>query len=166
MARTRWIAWGVGTALVVSSMVAALGSSGCAQHVGDHAATVAPPAISDAAVVGLSDQLTDIYRARDWSRLKKLLAVDYVGTVPGVQLNAVALEGEFAKITLIDLHREAYWVKPLAPGLVLLNEDVKLTERYDGQDISGPYRMTTIWTQREGQWRLLFEQEILVAAGH
>lgn len=51
-------------------------------------------------------------------------------------------------------------VKALAPGLVLLNQDAVLEETYDGEDISGRYRVTTVWARRDGRWRLLFEQEV------
>ena len=54
-------------------------------------------------------------------------------------------------------------MRVLSPDIVLLNEDVILKETYAGQDISGPYRMTTIWAKRSGKWRLVFEQEIAVA---
>jgi ketosteroid isomerase-like protein len=44
--------------------------------------------------------------------------------------------------------------------LVLLNQDAVLEETYDGEDISGRYRVTTVWARRDGRWRLLFEQEV------
>jgi hypothetical protein len=74
--------------------------------------------------------------------------------------NFASLQKEFPKIALLAVHRSSFLVRPLAPDIVLLNEDVTLQETYDGQDISGPYRWTTIWARRSGRWQLIFEQEI------
>ncbi|HVN78254.1 MAG TPA: nuclear transport factor 2 family protein, partial [Terriglobia bacterium] len=113
--------------------------------------------------LALSDQLVGIYKSGDWRALLSLLDPGYLGTAPGIQWNLAALQREFPKIRLSEYHREAFIVKKLAPGMVLLNEDGTLRETYDGQDISGRYRFTTIWVKRAGSWRLLFEQEVPLA---
>jgi hypothetical protein len=56
--------------------------------------------------------------------------------VPGAQWDRATLEREFAKIRMTD------------------------KETYAGEEISGRYRMTTIWINRANEWRLLFEQEV------
>ena len=75
-----------------------------------------------------------------------------------------ALQREFPRIRMQSFHRDSAIVKALGAGVVLLNEDATMRETYAGKDISGRYRMTTAWAFREGRWRLVFEQEIPLAA--
>jgi hypothetical protein len=129
----------------------------------------APPvprvsAVERAEILGLSDELTRIYKSGDWPALASLVAPDYLGTAPGVEWDVARLKEEFPKVRLVDCRTDAVTVKALAPGLVLLNQDAFLKESYDGQDISGRYRFTTIWTRREGRWQLLFEEEVPLPA--
>ena len=114
--------------------------------------------------LALSDQLSTIYKHGDWSALADLLAPEYLGTAPEGQWDMKALQREFPKIHFTGIHRDHFVVKELAPDVLLLNEDATLQETYDGQDISGRYRFTTIWTRQAERWRLLFEQEMPLAA--
>lgn len=118
------------------------------------------PAVVRTEILELSDEVTRIYKRGDWPALASLVAPDYLGCAPGVEWDLAKLKVEFPKIRLIDYRAEGATVKALAPGLILLNQDGLLKEAYDGQDVSGRYRFTTIWARREGRWRLLFEQEI------
>jgi hypothetical protein len=118
------------------------------------------PGEDERLTLSLSNELTDIYLKRDLDRLHKLLAPEYLGTAPGTNWDAERLAAEFPQIEMQAARRLRYTVKPLARDLLLLNEDVELYETYRGQNISGTYRMTTIWTERQGRWLLLFEQEI------
>lgn len=113
-----------------------------------------------AKILALSDDLTRIYKEGDWSSLSSLVASDYLGSAPGFEWDLARLKAEFPKIRLTGCRVEGATVKALAPGLVLLNQDATLQETYDGHDISGHYRFTTIWARRDGRWRLLFEQEV------
>ena len=145
---------------VALALMLVLIDASCAKHLSDSSDHAASRNLSDAEVLNLSDHLSNIYKEHDWSGLKKLVSSGYVGTAPGFQWTIADLEKEFPKISLHDIHRDAYFIKVLNPALVLLNEDATLKETYDGQDISGPYRMTTIWTKQGDAWQLLFEQEI------
>ncbi len=120
----------------------------------------AAPGKDERLALSLSNELTDIYLQRDLGRLRKILAPDYLGTAPGTNWDAARLAAEFPGIEMQAARRLRYTFKPLAPGLLLMNEDTELYETYRGQNISGTYRMTTIWTERQGQWQLLFEQEV------
>ncbi len=143
-----------------ASLILTCLSVGCSDRAAPVTAGVEAAAISHEQALGLSDRLTAIYRRGDWPALAALLASDYLGTTPGAQWDGEVLEREFAKIRMTDYQRENFLVKQLAPDLVLLNEDATLKETYDGEDISGRYRMTTIWINRANEWRLLFEQEV------
>jgi hypothetical protein len=124
------------------------------------AAPLEPTPAVKAAVLGASARLTQIYEARDLGALIALVAPDYLGSAPGFEWDLAKLKEEFPKIHLHEFHGETPTLKQLAPNLVLLNQDASIRESYDGQDISGRYRMTTIWVHRGGHWCLLFEQEI------
>jgi Domain of unknown function (DUF4440) len=148
--------------------ILALGSlllcAGCRSGAQRNALALAP---DSARVVGLalSDQLSDVYKCGDWPRLATMLAPDYLGAAPGLSWNLDSLQAAFPKIHFIAWRRDAATVKELSPGTLLVNDDGQLTESYDGQDISGRYRLTDVWVRRGGRWLLLFEQEVPLPAG-
>jgi hypothetical protein len=140
--------------LATAAVLCAL--SGCTKSTLD-AARAEP---SDADVLALSDKLSAAYRAQDLGGLRALMAPDYTGSAPGILLDFDGLIEEFPQIQMRDIQRDAFFVKHLSPGTVLLTEDVTLSETYRQEDISGKYRMTTVWVNRAGKWQLLFEQEM------
>jgi hypothetical protein len=145
--------------IVLATATALFALGGCAQQ----GAGVGDGGPSDPEVLALSDQLSAAYLARDFDGLRRLLAPGYTGSAPGMIWDVDALATEFPKIQMRDIRRDSYFVRRLAPGTVLLTEDVTLSETYGGQDISGPYRMNTVWVERAGEWLLLFEQELPIA---
>jgi hypothetical protein len=94
-----------------------------------------------------------------------MLAPGYLGTAPGLSWNLDSLRAAFPRIHFITWRRDQATVKELSPGTLLVNDDGWLTESYDGQDISGRYRLTEVWVRRDGRWLLLFEQEMPLPAG-
>ena len=140
----------VGLALVGAT----LGFARCSRPAPRPAAEGASPDSLRTLALALSDELSTAYRHGDWPALAALLAPDYLGTVPGERADRAQLKLQFPKTHLIDVRRGDYVVKLLAQGVLLLNEDVILQETYEGQDISGRYRMTTIWGKDADRWRL------------
>ena len=144
--------------------------TGCSRESGEAApkaglAPVALPVITSAErlrrhALSLGDRLTSAYRRGSWAGVDSLLADDYLGCAPDVRWDRAALRREFPRIRMRSFHRDSAIVKALGAGVVLLDEDVTLGETYAGRDISGRYRMTTVWAFREARWRLVFEQEI------
>ncbi|HTV58791.1 MAG TPA: nuclear transport factor 2 family protein [Verrucomicrobiae bacterium] len=108
----------------------------------------------------LDRRLTDTYLRHDSTALADLVAPDYYGTGEGFEWDFAALQREFPKIHLSELHLERQRVKRLAPHLVLVNDFVTMREIYGDQDISGRYWSSDIWVQRNGRWLLLVEQEV------
>jgi hypothetical protein len=88
-----------------------------------------------------------------------MVAPDYYGTGDDFEWDSTALQREFPKIQLSDLHVERQHVKRLAPDLILINDVLTMRETYAGQNISGRYWSNDIWVRRDGRWFLLVEQE-------
>jgi len=168
----RLVGYRLALVLLASAVSPFPGVVGCDVHGGrpshQRAAEMEPdspmvPEVSAAVkaeILGLGDELTAVYKRRDWPALASLVAPDYLGSAPGFEWDLAKLEAEFPRVQLFDCRVEAATVKALAPGLVLLNQDAVLKETYSGQDISGRYRFTTVWARRDGRWRLVFEQEV------
>ncbi len=108
----------------------------------------------------LDRRLTDIYLHRDWPALAAIVAPDYYGTGEGFEWDFAALQREFPKIQLSELHVERQHVKRLAPDLIVVNDILTMRETYGNQNISGRYWSGDIWVKRDGRWLLLVEQEI------
>ena len=75
------------------AVVLAFAEVGCGGS-SDTAVTDTSSQPSDATVLSLSDELTAVYKARDWTRLKALVAPDYVGTVQDARWDIAGLEKE------------------------------------------------------------------------
>jgi hypothetical protein len=123
-----------------------------------------PPDSARSVGLALADQLSAAYKRSDWPTVATMVAPDYLGTAPGLTWTLDSLQAGFPKIHFIAWRLDAATVKELSPGVLLVNEDGRLTETYDGQDISGQYRMTDVWVQRGPRWLLLFEQEVPLPA--
>jgi hypothetical protein len=144
----------VSTVIAMSNVVAMRAGPAKASSAGSSKAL-------NATILSLDDQLSDIYKRGDWSALRGLVAPDYLGSWGNfLTADLSRLQREFPKVRLKSFHRELAVVKSLSPGVVLLNENGRMEETYDGQDVSGRYRFTTVWVHRQGRWRLLFEQEV------
>jgi len=113
-----------------------------------------------AEAAALDRRLTQIDLSRDWPALEAIVAPDYYGTGEGFEWDFAALQREFPKIQLSDLHVERQNVKRLAPDLILVNDVLTMRETYGGQNISGRYWSGDIWVRRNGRWLLLVEQEV------
>lgn len=107
----------------------------------------------------LDSKLTDAYMRKDWPALAAIVAPDYYASGDGFEWDYAALQREFPKIQLVDFHVEHRRVKQLAPGVILVSDVAMVRETYGAQDISGRYWSSDVWVKREGQWRLLVEQE-------
>jgi hypothetical protein len=116
--------------------------------------------VSDAEVLRLEDQLTEVYRGRDAQALASLVAPEYYGNAGDFEWDHAALMREFPKIRLSDLQVERRHVKWLTTDLLQINSVQTMQEVYDGQDISGRYWTSDIWVRRDGKWLLFVEQEI------
>jgi hypothetical protein len=114
--------------------------------------------------LALCDRLQSSYMNQDWSKLDAMVDSEYTGIAPGEVWDRKLLKQEFPKIHLIKLQRESGKVIRLALNLILISEEMNMTETYDGGDISGRYQMTTVWVKRGPEWRLFFEQEVPIQA--
>jgi ketosteroid isomerase-like protein len=101
---------------------------------------------------------------RDISRLKRLMADDFIATVPpGKVINKAEV---IAQVTSPDLEMES-----------LVNDDIHVRVygdvavvtargvargRYKGRDASGQFRYTRVWIKQKGQWQAIAAQSTMI----
>jgi ketosteroid isomerase-like protein len=135
----------------------------CQPHRNTDTTTISPDSLRSLGL-GLSDRLGNAYKRADWPAVAALLAPDYLGTAPGLQWDTDSLKKAFPSIHYVAFRRDEATVKQIAPTVLLVNEDGFLTESQAGQEISGRYRFTNVWVQRDQRWQLVVEQEIPLGA--
>jgi ketosteroid isomerase-like protein len=128
------------------------------------AQTTANPEV---AVLQYEQQIIDAIRQKNLTKWQNLVAedwclIDWQGQVINREQMFNALSTRDINIAAIegrDLEARVYGDTAIVIGKVIVKG------RYQGQDISGQYRVMDIWTQQSGQWQIVAAQQTPIQHG-
>lgn len=99
----------------------------------------------------------------DGTPFRSTLSDSFIAVYAGAVNDA---DGEVAAIGKQHLDRFTFsdmQVRDLADDVQLVTYTADATGTYDGADISGRYRATSIWTRSSGEWKLAYHSEMKAA---
>jgi hypothetical protein len=126
--------------------------------------TAAPP--SEADIIAKEKAAWDAFRKKDADGFGKLVTADYLEvTDDGVSDKASAMAGmkdfEISDVTFSD-----WKMTPIDKDAVLITYTATLKGTYKGKDVPpGPYRETSAYVNRNGEWLAAYYQETKTMTG-
>jgi hypothetical protein len=119
---------------------------------------------SESDIIAKEKATWDAVKKKDWDAFGAMLTSEYVEVLDsGVHDKAAALTG----VKDFDLSEVTYsdWkMIPVDKDAALITYSVTVKAKYKGQDVPpGPYRETSAWVNRNGQWLAAYYQETVAS---
>ena len=105
-------------------------------------------------------ELWEHARSHNMAAFKALLDPDFVAVYAGATNDAAAEAAAIERQQLQSFSFSDFAVRPLAPGVELVTYEAEAKGTFDGADISGRYRVTSIWKRVGAEWKLAYHSEI------
>lgn len=105
-------------------------------------------------------RLWELAKNHDMAAFKDMLDPDFVAVYAGATNDAAAEVTAIERQQLQSFSFVDFKVRQLAAGLELVTYEADARGTFDGADISGRYRVTSIWKQAGSEWKLAYHSEI------
>ncbi len=121
---------------------------------------------SEADIIAKEKASWDVIKKKDWDGFGNMLASDFVEVLDnGVHDKAAALTGvkdfDLSEVTYAD-----WKMIPVDKDLAIITYTATVKAKYKSNDVPpGPYRETSAWVNRNGQWLAVFYQETASVKG-
>jgi hypothetical protein len=115
---------------------------------------------SESEIIAKEKATWDAVKKKDWDAFGAMLASEYVEVLDsGVHDKTAALAGvkdfDLSEVTYAD-----WKMIPVDKDAALISYSVTVKAKYKGEDVPpGPYRETSAWVNRNGQWMAIYYQE-------
>ena len=96
----------------------------------------------------------------DGSEFRETLSADFIAVYAGAVNDAAAEVAAIGQQKLDSFTLSDLEVRELAAGVELVTYSAAAKGRFEGSDISGNYRATSIWKRDGGQWKLAYHSEM------
>ena len=124
------------------------------------------PGAAEAEIKTLEERWTKAEAVRDVATVRAMLAADFIYVGPdGAAMNAeedlAGIADEKFRVgaySMTDLRVRVYGDSALSTGI-----EVLVGAFFGDRDMSGRYRVTTVWVKRDGAWQAVHTQETRIA---
>lgn len=118
---------------------------------------------SEADITAKEKAVWDTLKKRDYDAFGNMLASDYLEVGDDGVFDKAGIIADLKDLTLTDATFSDWKMLPIDNDAVVLSYEANLKGTYKGKDVPpGPYRVVSVWVNRDGKWQAFFYQETLV----
>ena len=116
--------------------------------------------MSDVAAAEAREKTLWSRAAADGSDFRDTLSADFIAVYAGAVNDAAAEAAAIAQQKLDSFTLSDLEVRELADGVELVTYSAAAKGTFEGSDISGNYRATSIWQRDGDRWKLAYHSEM------
>ena len=116
--------------------------------------------MSDVAAVEAREKTLWNRAETDGSDFRDTLSADFIAVYAGAVNDSAAEVAAIGQQRLNSFTLRDLQLRELADGVELVTYSAAAKGTFEGSDISGDYRATSIWKQEGGRWKLAYHSEM------
>jgi hypothetical protein len=123
----------------------------------------APP--SEADIIAKEKASWDVVKKKDWAAFEKMVASDFVEILSDGVHDRAQVMTNLKDFDLTDVTYADWKFVPIDTDAALVTYSATMKGTYKGQPVpAGPYRLSSAWVKRNGEWVTIYYQETLAKA--
>lgn len=130
----------------------------------NRAAETAVAPLTEAEAIAKEKAVWDALKAKNYDAFAGMLATDYLEVGSDGVYDKAGIVTYLKDLEFTDTQFADWKLLPLGKNAALLMYNLTLKGKFKGEDIPpGPYRVGSVWANRDGKWQSVFYQETLAS---
>lgn len=110
-------------------------------------------------IIHLEKKMWDAFSRGDTQAFASLVLPEALMIIGGGRTTGQYYAQAIAGVTIDSTHLEDFQVVPLSADAALVSYLVSVTAGAGSEDLSGVYRVSSVWVKRGEAWKLIFNQD-------